>query len=100
MSLEPAGKAFLEEVQFELNPTGWVRLWTVRMKRGKAFQRKGMFEQKLGDGKSKARVGTVDGPVGERAEAHAREFGKLMQVLKRRVMWIALSVRNLNLMVH
>lgn len=93
MSLEPARKAFLEEVQFELHPTGWVGLWTVRMKRGKEFQRKGMLEQRLGDGKSKACVGIVDGPAGERAEAHAREFGKLMRVLKRRVMWIALSVR-------
>lgn len=90
----------MEEMQFELNPRGWVGLWTMRMRRGKAFRRKGMFEQRLGDGKSKAHVGRVDGPTGEQVEVHARESCKLMQVLKRRVMWIELSIRKLNLMVH
>ena len=35
-----------------------------------------------------------------RAEVHAKEFGKLTQVLKRRVMWKELSFRKLNLMAH
>ena len=46
------------------------------------------------------RHGTVGQPTGERAGVYPGDFGKPTQVLKRRMTWIELSVRKLNLIVH
>lgn len=42
--------------------------------------------------KPNALRGKIHRAAGERVEVHAKEFGRLMQVLKRMVIWMELSV--------
>lgn len=89
-------EGFWEEAQFGLNHKGWVRLRTMRTKG--VSERRNVVSKDLE--MESPRHGTIGQPSGERAGVYPRDFCKSIQVLKRRMMWIELSVRKLNLIVH
>lgn len=66
----------------------------------KGISERGNVRSKNSEMESSRHIGTIDRPAEERVGVHVTEFGKLVQVSKRRVMWIELSLRKLNLMVH
>lgn len=65
-------------------------VWGLEEKEGKGISERGnVMSQDLEMEKPRAYRGTIGGPAGERVEVvevRAKEFGKLMQGLKRRVM--------------
>lgn len=68
-------------------------IWSIEDEKGNSISERGNVVSKdLEMKKPKVYRGTIGGPAGEKVEACAKEFAKLVQVLKRRVVWMELSV--------